>query len=50
MVAGISYDKAFGMCHVGCNAILYSHVVCYFDHVICYFKSTVNFNVVYLKV
>ncbi len=28
MVAGISHDIAFGMCHVGCKSISYYHVLC----------------------
>ncbi len=28
MIAGISHDMAFGMCHLGCQGILHDHVVC----------------------
>ncbi len=55
MVAGISHDIAFGMCHVEYKDISHDYVVCFwpcgmnFDHVECYFKITENFNLGNLK-
>ncbi len=54
MVAGISHDTAFGMCHLWYKGIPH-HVICflvmwYTFMTICFFKNTENWNLTYLKV
>ncbi len=55
IVAGISHDIAFGMCHVECKGITHDHVVYvltmwYLLTMSYVFKTTENFHFCYLNV